>query len=464
MFCTCVFPYIYIYKTAFGFHCVFEKQDCPFFHKYKQLIALDMEDAVFSGTQMSDDQLWGAIIELPSFLAKRGLPKPSRWFAWHEQASHQLSEFFATRCVIEWYLGDDAVDPDRPEATTFKDSKSEMGGLKLLYAGLSFATHEAARVLLHVSRPCWTWYTQQVKDVQSAQEGLQQTIAWSSNWHKDPHLVDICRSMYDTKVLDRLLMYQSLQGRDDQQNDLGRLVFKYGAELLSHRLWSMARYGTCPECFAGLLSADPDTTVSTMTVLKQDWKILCFAEQSGKLKCILSDLQFLFSMPVRLACSLFEQSGWISSDATALSILAAVVKILPDNKIVEDAHQAVRVEAKANPNQRMTIKTIQSTIMNSRIFSSRQLSHPAKLSKDGFFRKWGKKVPQHLSRKSFYSKFHRLPEVFGNIFKKKTWMTLSEEQYGKSYAAWHWIRHFSNCHLSNSGYMVEDTCHGHSNL
>ena len=225
----------------------------------------------------------------------------------------------------------------------------------------------------------------------------------------------------------------------------------------------MARYGTCPECFAGLLSADPDTTVSTMQVLKNDWKILRFPEQSGNLKCILSDLQFLFSMPVRLACSLFEQSGWISSDATALSILAAVVKILPDNKIVEDAHQAVRVEAKANPNQRMAIKTIQSTVMNSRIFSSRQLSHPAKLSKDGFFRKWGKKVPQHLSRKSFYPKFHRLPEVFGNIFKKKTWMTLSEEQYGKSYAAWHWIRHFSNCHLSCSGYLVEDTCHGHSN-
>ena len=99
---------------------MFEKQDCPFFHKYKQLIALDMEDAVFSGTQMSDDQLWGAISELPSFLAKRGLPKPSRWFAWHEQANQQLSEFFATRCVIEWYLGDDAVDPDRPEATRFQ--------------------------------------------------------------------------------------------------------------------------------------------------------------------------------------------------------------------------------------------------------------------------------------------------------------------------------------------------------
>ena len=67
-----VLVFFHIYKTAFGFHCVFEKQDCPFFHKYKQLIALDMEDAVFSGTQMSDDQLWGAIIELPSFWQKGG--------------------------------------------------------------------------------------------------------------------------------------------------------------------------------------------------------------------------------------------------------------------------------------------------------------------------------------------------------------------------------------------------------
>jgi len=423
-----------------------------------------MKAAVFRGSQMSDDQLRGAISELPSFLAKKGLPKPGRWFAWHEQASQQLSEFFATRCVMEWYLGDDALDPDRADASTFKESKSEIGGLKLLYSGLSFAIHEASHVLLHMSRPCWTWYTQQVKEVQSAHDGLKQTIAWSASWHKDLHLVEICRSMYDTKVLDTLLLYQHVQGRDDHQHELGRLVFTYGAELLSHRLWSMARYGTCPECFAGLLSEDPDICVDTMRLMKQDWKLLCLAEQSPKLKCLLSDLQFLFSMPVRLACSLFEASGWISSDPIALSILAAVVKTLPDNKIVEDAHQSVRVEAKANPNQKLKIGTIQSCVMNSRIFSSRNLSHPAKLSKDVFFRNWGKKVASASSKKTFHAKYHRLPEVFGNIFKKKTWMTLSEEQYGKSYAAWQWVRHFTNCHLGHSGYQVEDTCLGQCNL
>ena len=195
-----------------------------------------------------------------------------------------------------------------------------------------------------------------------------------------------CRSIYDTKVLDTLLLYQQVQGRDDQQHELGRLVFTYGAELLSHRLWSMARYGTCPECFAGLLSEDPDICVDTMRLMKHDWKLLCLAEQSHKLKCLLLDLQFLFSMPVRLVCSVFEASGWISSDPIALSILAAVVKTLPDNKIVEDAHQSVRVEAKANPNQKLKIGTIQSRVMTSGIFSSRNLSHPAKLSKDVFFR------------------------------------------------------------------------------
>ena len=72
-------------------------------------------------------------------------------------------------------------------------------------------------------------------------------------------------------------------------------------------------------------------------------------EQSSKLKCLLLEKQFLVSMPLRLACLLFEASDWISSDATALSILSAVVKTLPDNKIVEDVHQAVRCEANAMP-------------------------------------------------------------------------------------------------------------------
>ena len=139
------------------------------------------------------------------------------------------------------------------------------------------AIHEAAHVLLHVSRPCWNWYTQQVQEVQSAQDGVQQLIAWSTSWHKDLHLVDICRSMYDTKVLDQLLLYQQLQGRGDEQHVLGRLVCTYAAELWSHRLWSMARYDTCPECFAGLLSADPVMCVAAMRLMKQDWKILCLA-------------------------------------------------------------------------------------------------------------------------------------------------------------------------------------------
>ena len=189
-----------------------------------------------------------------------------------------------------------------------------------------------------------------------------------------------------------------------------------------------------------------------------------FPHESSKLKWLLVDLQFLFAMPVRSASSLFEASGWISSDARALSILSAVVKTLPDNKIVEDAHQAVRLDAKANANQRLRIGTIQSCVMNPRIFSSRNLSHPAKLSKAVFFTNWGKKVNAPSPKNSFHAKHHKLPEIFGNIFKKKTWMTLSEEQYGKSYAAWQWIRHFTKCHLGHSGYKVEDTCLGQCNL
>ena len=100
----------------------------------------------------------------------------------NKPASNCQSSLQHAACVMEWYLGDDALDPDRADASTFKESKSEIGGLKLLYSGLGFAIHEAAHVLLHVSRPCWTWYTQQVKEVQSAHDGLKQTIAWSASW------------------------------------------------------------------------------------------------------------------------------------------------------------------------------------------------------------------------------------------------------------------------------------------
>ena len=433
--------------------------DCEFFRKWLELIRLDFQHGFFEGRAPVDEVLWQQMSELPSFKAKKGLPKGSRWFAWHEQAHQQLPEWFASRCLFEWYFKDAKVqDPDKVTAD-WKKSRSEVGGLQLAYRSLSAAVHEACHIMLHLPRPCWTWYTRQVTDVKTPQDGLVELQKWSLNWNRDSHLLETAQAMYNLKVLDRLRLYQAWANRDDSE-ELAALVFRFGSQVLSRRLWSMTRYSTAPECFACVLlddTTDPDCQWA-IDLMRSDWRLMCLAEQSSKCQCLLADLQFLFSAPVRLACVLFEVSGWDVNCPNGREILTSILKILPDNKIVEDAHQAVRVEAKAQPNQKLTAAHVQSICNNSQIFSSRGLWHPAQLSKLEFLQAWGRKPSVHekFDRKVWKASVHKLPKSFGGIMQKKTWTTLSEEQYAKSAAAWHWLRFYMESQLSQQDVKVKD--------
>ena len=41
--------------------------------------------------------------------------------------------------------------------------------------------------------------------------------------------------------------------------------------------------------------------------------------------------------------------------------------------------------------------------------------------------------------------------------KKKSWTSVNEEQYGKSYAAWEWIRFYTEHTLAETNVKVDDT-------
>ena len=347
------------------------EQDSEHFQRYKCLMALDFEDDF--GRTPTDEEMWNHMSELPSFLAKKGLPKPGRWFAWHECAHQQLKEFFATRCLLHWYFEDEGLPAPEEVNTTFQKCKGDLGGLKLLHRALTYVNHETACIMLLVSRPCWTWYTEQISEIKTPQEGVEQLMTWALSWYKDAHLLAIVKTLYDWRSLKKLVYYQVHQGRTDD-DDLAATVFKYASNVLSRRLWTMSRYGTAPECFVGLVSSCVDHRQEAMRVMRRDWRVLNLAEQSDKCAKIVPDLQFLFSAPVRLSCALFEQSGWDETSVPGTFVLKGVLTVLPDNKIVEDCHQAVRVEAKSHPNQKMTVPRVQSCVMNSNVFSARELS------------------------------------------------------------------------------------------
>lgn len=78
---------------------------------------------------------------MKSFQRKGGLPKKSRWFAWHEQAQAQLPEFWGARTVMEWYCSD-LDEPDETLGGRF--TGRETGGLKVYYICLKHSVWKRA--------------------------------------------------------------------------------------------------------------------------------------------------------------------------------------------------------------------------------------------------------------------------------------------------------------------------------
>ena len=95
-----------------------------------------------------------------------GCTKPSRWFSWNEAAADNLSEFAASRMVLEWYLGlgtDQSPDDiDQPQLC-FK----EAAGLKLCYLGHSWVTWENAHVISRLQEPCWDYFSRQLHEIKT---------------------------------------------------------------------------------------------------------------------------------------------------------------------------------------------------------------------------------------------------------------------------------------------------------
>ena len=172
-------------------------------------------------------------------------------------------------------------------------------------------------------------------------------MTWALSWYKDDHLLAIVKTLYDWRSLKKLSYYQVHQGRNDD-DDLAATVFKYASNVLSRRLWTMSRYGTARECFVGLVSSCVDHRQEAMGVMRRDWRLLNLADvlelslTCNSCPAPLSGYRVPFSSRVAGTKQVFPGTF----------VLKGVLTVLPDNKIVEDCHQAVRVEAKSHPNQK----------------------------------------------------------------------------------------------------------------
>ena len=114
---------------------------------------------------------------------------------------------------------------------------------------------------------------------------------------------------------------------------------------------------------------------------------------------------------------------------------------LPDNKIVEDIHQPIRLNGKGNVNRKQRCTRIQDIISHSDVLQKRGVQAVGTVTKDEFLREFPMKKKQPLSH-MFKSRTHLLPAEWSSMCNpKKTWASWSEDTIQKAAAAWHWL-HF----------------------
>ena len=124
-----------------------------------------------SRTSEEQRQVWEALKHLPSFHQKGSCPKPSRWNAWLETAQSGMSEWWGTRMILEYYLGDSHPDPD--DAGSFKELRARnVKGLALAYLSLSQRNWEGCKLLQVFGRPCWSWHSKFHKTIKSPRAAL----------------------------------------------------------------------------------------------------------------------------------------------------------------------------------------------------------------------------------------------------------------------------------------------------
>ena len=184
-------------------------------------------------------------------------------------------------------------------------------------------------------------------------------------------------------------------------------------------------------------------------LMLSDWKCLWGMESSvgSGPKDLAGDMGDAISKPVRLAMQL-QETG---CDAAAREILLSLLVRLPDSKLVEDLHQRLRTEAKANAQQSLQPRELQGLVQTSNALESRDIGHPARLTKDIFLKGWKTTTSDYNFKKSFDSGTVKLPEFFAQLMAPKKWRTLSEETLSFSSGAWAWARFYVFRSLKDRG-------------
>jgi len=119
--------------------------------------------------------------------------------------------------------------------------------------------------------------------------------------------------------------------------------------------------------------------------------------------------------------------------------LTGLLKVFSDNKIIEDIHGKLRLEAKANANTRMRYAHMQDVVNTSGVLESRKIEHRAAVTNELFLRTF-KSTTRTYSHRVHEAKLHKFSKEWSRMMGTKRWGTVSEDTGRLCAAAWEYLQ------------------------
>ena len=154
---------------------------------------------------------------------------------------------------------------------------------------------------------------------------------------------------------------------------------------LGQRAWSMAaRHHAPPQSYVGLLSGCPLRQRRAMRQMEHEWATLRMLEQRRLVHKpadrLWKDLRFVQIRPLRLLWALCEGFKGDLDCAPVKRLLRGLLDTFPDNKIVEDVHNFVKLDAQKTRKRVRCAARQADAVTHSGVLESREIPHSAKVA------------------------------------------------------------------------------------
>ena len=177
--------------------------------------------------------------------------------------------------------------------------------------------HHYAKILYTLQLSCWTWYSDQVANVQTPEHCMQDALASTQGkWMGDSHFRGIVNDcFYRRECLDYMEVPCSNAG-----TAIAEHIVEFAWTLLHHRCWSMAvRHHAPPNVYIGLKSSDLEKRKAAAALMKKHWERLMAVEQRSLVyepaKQLCGDLLVVKFPAVRLMYVLYERDEFRDTSA-----------------------------------------------------------------------------------------------------------------------------------------------------